>query len=193
MLNYPIMIRIFKPTNIAVIGLALMTLSGCTKLKDDSYTTIISNKFQPTEDDLASLLGTAYSNWRFILLDWDGLWRAQELTADQQVIPARPNGWVDGGVYKRIHQHTWTSDEGIVVNTWNRTYAGITNCNRIIYQIESGMIPVTENKEAVIAELKVLRAAYYVILCDTFGNVPIVTKFDLPEGFLPEQNTRKEV
>ena len=180
-------------SNAILLGCLMLSVSGCTKLKDDSYTTIISNKFQPTDDDLASLLGTAYSNWRFILLDWDGLWRAQELSSDQQVIPARPNGWVDGGVYKRIHQHQWTADEGIVVNTWNRTFAGVTNCNRIIYQIESGMIPVQDNKEAVIAELKILRAAYYYILCDMFGNVPIVTQFDLPEGFLPEQNTRKEV
>ena len=178
---------------ILLVGCAFLSVSSCTKLKGDSYTTIISNKFQPTQDDLASLLGTAYSNWRFLLLDWDGLWRAQELSGDQEVIPARPNGWVDGGVYKRIHQHTWTADEGIVVQTWNRTFAGITNCNRIIYQIESGMIPVAENKEAVIAELKVLRAAYYAILCDAFGNVPIVTQFDLPEGFLPKQNSRKEV
>lgn len=179
--------------NALLLSISLSFISSCTKLKDESYSTIISNKFQPTEDDLASLLGTAYSNWRFVLLDWDGLWRAQELSADQEVIPARPNGWVDGGVYKRIHQHQWTSDEGIVVNTWNRTYAGITNCNRIIYQIESGMIPVENNKDAVIAELKVLRAAYYYILCDMYGNVPIVTQFDLPEGFLPEQNSRQEV
>jgi hypothetical protein len=80
-----------------------------------------------------------------------------------------------------------------VNQTWSRTYAGITNCNRIIYQIESGLIPITEGKEATLAELKVLRASYYAILCDFYGNVPIVTKFDLPSGFLPEQSTRLEV
>jgi len=177
----------------SILFIGMIIITGCTKLKDESYTAIISNQFQPTDDDIASLMGNAYSNWRFILLDWDGLWRAQELSGDQEVIPARPNGWVDGGVYKRIHQHQWTADEGIVVNTWTRTYAGITNCNRIIYQIESGLIPVGENQAAVLAELKVLRAAYYYILCDFYGNVPIVTQFDLPEGFLPSQNTRQEV
>lgn len=176
-----------------IVGLPLCSIIACTKLKDDSYTTIITDKFQPTEEDLTSLVGTAYSNWRFVLLDWDGVWRAQELSADQQVIPARPNGWVDGGIYKRIHQHEWTSDEGIVIQGWNRTYAGITNCNRLIYQIESDAIPAEDNKEAILAELKILRASYYYILCDMFGNVPIVTQFDLPEGFLPEQSSRKDV
>jgi hypothetical protein len=176
----------------------LMVLVGlftaCTDLKDKAYTSIIASQFNPTASDLASLKGAAYSNWRFILLDWDGLWRAQELTADQQVIPGRPNGWVDGGVYRRLHEHKWTAEEGVVVQTWNRTYAGITNCNRVIYQIESGIIPIVgEDKEATLAELKVLRASYYYILMDMFGNVPVVTQFDLPDGFLPDQSTRKQV
>lgn len=171
-----------------------LTVSSCTDLKDKAYTTIIASQFNPTASDLASLKGAAYSNWRFILLDWDGLWRAQELTADQQVIPGRPNGWVDGGVYRRLHEHRWTAEEGVVRQTWARTYAGITNCNRVIYQIESGLIPmVGDDKASTLAELKVLRASYYYILVDMFGNVPIVTQFDLPNGFLPEQSTRTEV
>jgi hypothetical protein len=31
------------------------------------------------------------------------------------------------------------------------------------------------------------------MLCDIYGNVPIVDRFDVPSGFLPKQNTRKEV
>lgn len=173
--------------------MAITLLSACTKLKDTPYTTIISTKFDPTKDDIAALVGAGYSQWRFILLDWNGLWRAQEVTSDQLVIPKRPWGWFDDGVYQRLHKHTWTTDDDVINQTWSRTYAGITNCNRIIYQIESGLIPITEEKEATLAELKALRASYYAILCDFYGNVPIVTQFDLPSGFLPEQNTRKEV
>jgi hypothetical protein len=175
------------------VFLAVITISACTKLKDKPYTAIISTEFNPTKSDLAALVGAGYSQWRFILLDWNGLWRAQEVTGDQLVIPKRPWGWFDDGVYQRLHKHTWTTDDDVVNQTWSRTYAGITNCNRIIYQIESGLIPITEGKEATLAELKVLRASYYAILCDFYGNVPIVTKFDLPSGFLPEQSTRQEV
>jgi hypothetical protein len=173
--------------------ISALSLSACTKLKDEPYTAIISTKFNPTKDDIAALVGAGYSQWRFILLDWNGLWRAQEVTSDQLVIPKRPWGWFDDGVYQRLHKHTWTTDDDVINQTWTRTYAGITNCNRILYQIESGLIPITDGKEAVVAELKVLRASYYAILCDFYGNVPIVTRFDLPIGFLPEQNSRQEV
>lgn len=179
---------------VIILLFSIAFIPACTKLKDDPYTTIISTRFDPTKDDLAALVGAGYSQWRFILLDWNGLWRAQEITGDQIVIPKRPWGWFDDGVYQRLHKHTWTTDDEVVRNTWSRTYAGITNCNRIIFQIESGLIPVSaEDKNATLAELKVLRASYYAILCDFFGNVPIVTQFDLPQGFLPDQNTRKEV
>lgn len=172
---------------------ALLLGTSCTDLKDESFDRIIAQQFTPTSSDVASLVGAAYTNWRDVLQQWNGLFRTQEISGDQLVIPARPNGWVDGGVYRRIHDHKWTADDEIAINNWNRSYAGIANCNRLIYQIESGSIPFTEGKEAVIAELKVLRASYYYVLCDLFGNVPIITQFDLPAGFIPKQSTRKEV
>ena len=178
-----------------ILSAALLSImaGGCTKLKDTSYNQIIASQFDPTGDDLNSLVGSAYVNWRQLLLHWNGVHRAQENSADQVVTPARPNGWVDGGIFRRIHEHKWTPDDDVVLNCWTRTFAGITNCNRIIYQIESGGIPLSQGKENVIAELRVLRASYYYVLCDLYGNVPIVTDFDVPDGFLPEQNTRKEV
>jgi hypothetical protein len=165
----------------------LMAFSiSCTDLEDQNYDSIIVSDFTPTAEDLAALAGSAYVNWRAVLLEWNGLYRANEVSGDQMLTPARPNGWVDGGVYRRIHEHKWTSDDDISVNTWSRTYSGITNCNRVIYQIESGQIPVKEeDKISLIAEMKLLRASYYWVLCDFFGNVPIVDRFNVPEGYLP--------
>lgn len=174
-------------------AVAATCILSCTKLKDTNYNSIIASQFNPSGDDLNSLVGSAYGNWRLLLLNWNGVHRAQENTADQVVTPARPNGWVDGGIYRRLHEHKWTADDDVVRPCWERTYAGITNCNRIIYQIESGGIPMTEGKENVLAELKVLRASYYYVLVDLYGNVPIVTDFNVPAGFLPEQSTRKQV
>lgn len=182
-------------TKIILYGFVLMLFAGtsCTQLEDQSYRDIIADQFQPTGDDLSALLGSAYVPWRQTFLLWNGVARAQMLPADEDVIPARPNGWVDGGIYKRMHEHKWTSEEDICIQPWERTYVGVNACNRVLYQIESGAINIPENQESVIAELKVLRASYYYILVDLFGNVPLVTQFDVPDGFLPTQTPRKEV
>ncbi|MFT3738794.1 MAG: RagB/SusD family nutrient uptake outer membrane protein [Breznakibacter sp.] len=177
----------------ALLITAMSFTQGCTELYHDSYNEILVDQFNPSEKDVPAIIGNAYGSWRELLLYWNGYWRANEVGADQIVIPARPNGWVDGGIYRRIHEHTWTVDEDIVYQTWDRTYYGIATCNRILYQIESGFIPVGDLKEPVIAELRTLRASYYYVLCDLYGNVPIVTDFDVPEGYLPGQNSRLEV
>lgn len=179
---------------IIAFTIILSVFSACTKLKDTSYNQIISGEFTPTSSELPALAGAAYVDWRGLLLQWNTVYRAQEVTADEMLTPARPNGWVDGGVYRRLHEHKWTTDDDVVINVWTRAYQGITNCNRIIYQVQSGAIPVASKDTAsLVAEMKLLRASYYWMLCDIYGNVPIVDRFDVPAGYLPVQNTRKEV
>jgi len=183
-----------KFTYKGIVLLFLIATVSCTKLEDTNYNTIVADEFTPTSDDVAALISSAYVDWRNTLLLWNGIWRSQELTGDEVVIPARPNGWVDGGIYKRLHQHTWTPDHDAVEQGWSRTYNGITNCNKIIYQTESGYIPMDEEqKTAALAEVKVLRASYYYLLMDLYGNVPLDTDFDVPEGYLPEQKSRQEI
>lgn len=189
--------KIFKKSSM-LAGAALFTFSfslftSCTKLDETSYNSIIADGFQPKNDDLGSLLASAYVPWRKTFLLWNGVARAQMLSADQDVIPARPNGWVDGGIYKRMHQHKWTSEDDIPLQSWVRTYDGINSCNRVLYQIESGQINLGDKQATFVSELKVLRASYYYILVDLFGNVPIITRFDVEEGFLPDQSKRKDV
>ena len=83
---------------IGLLALLMTIGSSCTELEDESFNRIIDSQFTPTEQDLAALAGSAYVNWRTILLDWNGLYRANEVSGDQMLTPARPNGWVDGGV-----------------------------------------------------------------------------------------------
>ncbi len=174
----------------------LCGLYSCTKLDDKDHATIVASQFTPGPGDVAALVGVPYTNWRTLELgrSANAIWRTNEISADETVIPKRPNGWVDGGVYQRMHYHKWTADEDNCYQIWTNAYAGITNCNRLLYQIDDGLIPVTAStKTQIEAELKVLRASFYYALIDFFGNVPIITKFDVPAGFLPTQSTRAQV
>lgn len=186
--------HINKIYSIGLLGLLLAGSSACTNLLDDSYGQVVSENYAPkTEEEVSYLVNAAYIPWRETLLQWNGVVRSQELSADQDVIPARLGiGWVDGYIYKRWHEHTWTTEDDGVLQGWERTYNGINTCNRILSQIEERVITVDEaTREPLIAELKVLRASYYYILVDLYGNVPIVT--DFKDSSLPKQSTRKEV
>jgi hypothetical protein len=171
-----------------------LAITSCTKLDNQSYNEILTNGYNPTSEDIGAITAAGYEGWRKTLLFWNGYWRVQENSGDEVVTPPRPNGWVDGGIYQRMHWHSWTADDDISYETWARAFSAISDCNRIIYQIQSGFLPLKDAaKDATIAELRTLRASYYYILCDVYGNVPIVTDFDVPAGYLPPYNTRKEV
>ena len=175
-------------------GSAMLTNTSCTEMIDDSYTQVVSEKYTPKNDaDISYLVNAAYIPWRQTMLLWNGVVRSQELCADQDVIPARLGiGWVDGYIYKRWHQHTWTTEDDGVLQGWERTFEGINTCNRLLSQIDDDVINLEgDARTELISELKVLRASYYYLLCDLYGNVPVVTDFKATE--LPMQSTRSEV
>ena len=163
------------------------SLNSCMELDDSVYTTIVSDKYHYTEKDMVAILGNAYTPWRSVVIG--AINETQTISTDETMIPVHPWGW--NGTTINMHLHTWTSETGEAVNRWGDLYTGINNANQVIYQIESGLLPVTEGKDNYLAELKAVRASYYYMLCDYYGNVPYLTRFDVPQGFLPEQISRK--
>ncbi len=184
--------------NIKTLLLSVMAcflVQACTELEDTSYTDIVSTQFVSTSKDIGALLGTAYSDWRAVYnSDNRAYFTIQEETADALARARKPYGFYDGGIHQLLHLHTWTSEDLAYRNVWTSAYGGVTSCNRLLYQIESGLIPLDETiKHAVLSEIRVLRASFYYVLVDIFGNVPLVTDYDVEPGFLPQQNSRLEV
>jgi starch-binding outer membrane protein, SusD/RagB family len=164
---------------------------SCTKLDEEVFSEVIEDNFVPIEKDVPAIIAPVYTVLRPMMAGWQGYFDLEEESADQIITPARPNGWYDGGTYRRMHEHAWTPTQGQPNGLWSRCYTGINTANRVIYQIESGGLPITTGKENVLAELKTARAFYYFLLCDNHGNVPIVTDFKATG--LPTQSTRKQV
>jgi starch-binding outer membrane protein, SusD/RagB family len=171
---------------------ALLGTVGCTDLTETPYEEITEANFNPTAADVAALMGPVYTPNRAIWMSWYGWVDWQEETADAMVSPVRPNGWDDGGIYYANHQHRWSaSSPGMPNSLWGNAFSGINAANRVLYQIESGTLPMAAAlKDSTIAELKSQRAFYYWLLMDNFGNIPIQTDFLSTE--LPEQRTRKQ-
>ena len=187
------MTRIFGRGLPALVAVGLALGSGaCTDLTETPYTEITEANFNPTASDLAALMAPAYTPLRSVWMGWYGNLDFQEETADAFITPVRPNGWYDGGTYIRLHEHRWDAGQGQPSSLWGRAFSGINAANRVIYQIESEVIPVEEAVQTpLLAELKALRAYYYYLLLDGFGNVPIVTDFTSEE--VPQQSNRQEV
>src|SRR5690606_21806803 len=176
----------------ALIVMLFAGFNACTNLDEEVYSEVLERNFQPTERDLPYILAPVYAPFRTLMFGCQGYFDLQEEPADIIITPVRPTGWDDGGTYRRMHQHTWTSEQWQPTNTWNQAYSAISRANRVIMQIEDGALPLPEEVgQAAIAELRAARALAYYLLLDNHGNVPIVT--DYRDASLPEQRTRQEV
>jgi hypothetical protein len=179
---------------------ALVIFGGsysCTDLDEEVYDLLTEEKFYEnfTDEDLVAALGSVYSDMRGLMagfrlhLNGCWLWTGEEVS-DLWFTPKRGGAWYDGGIYYRLNEHVWAIDHEHFVGCWRSFYQGINTCNRLIYQFSGQEF---DDRESVMAEIKTARAFWYYHLVDFFGNVPLVTQYDVPDGYLPTTNTRQEV
>lgn len=171
-------------------GMGLL-LSCSNDMDEKVYSKITEQTYRYTKDDFTPSVASVYSYMRSFTDHW-GYFAAQEVTADAIVMPPNASGWDDGGVYRRMHYQTWNSEQDHVKNIWSVFYQGALLCNKVIEQIETGILPAPSEAEkmAGLAELRAMRAFYYWLICDNFGDAPLITTSSME---LPVKNTRKEI
>jgi len=150
-----------------------LILAGCTKLEEELFGKIPGDKFPENEQQIANLSVEAYSRLRE-LGDNHGWWfLAQELSADGLAAPTRGADWDDGGKWTNLHRHLWSNDDEPVNKMWSTYQGGVTMCNQILDMLRA--LPKGDAIEAKIKEVEVLRAFYYYLLIDNYGDVPYLT------------------
>ncbi len=188
--------RYFKATAALLLaGTLLLAAGACTDLEEEVFDQITEENFAPTEADLGSLLAPVYDQGLDdLFMGWYGMVDvAGEEPGDVLVTPERVNGWYDGGVYVRQHQHQWDTGSWTFRHSYQNAYQVVNGANRVIYQIESGVAPIENEttKTRILSELRALRAFAYWLLLDHFRNVPIVTDFTAED--LPTQSNAQQV
>ncbi len=171
-----------------LIGLA----AGCSKdLEEKVYSSITEQSYEYGNKDFDAVIAAVYPPMRGVF-SHSAFWTAQEVSADAIVSPPTATGWYDGGQYMRFHYHNWNSEQSNVNDFWSWMYRGVLLANNAIDQIEKDKVPAAspEQKENGLMELRAARAYYYWLICDNFGDAPLVTTVTTE---LPEKSTRKEI
>ncbi len=153
---------------------------GCTNLDEDLYESVPADQYPENESQIASLAVDAYSKLKD-LIDDNGYWfLTQEISSDGFCAPTRDTDWDDGGKWRVLHQHTWSNDVDAVNNMWSNLYDGVTRCNQILDRMAD--FTQTDDVKKIMAEVETMRAFYYYLLMDNYGDVPYITSVkDAPE------------
>jgi len=189
------MFRSFFAGKILLVGSVIICFNiSCTDLEEELFSEVTPGDFFKTDEQYATAIATAYTRLGPFAVDSDA-YSLQEISTDEMVVPTRGADWDDGGDWRRLALHSWTSEDGKLNSAWNFGYQGAITCNRLVYQFEE-LVKMgdlkPEDAENFIAELIVLRCFFYWYLLDTFGNVPYVTDFANADPE-PHPVTRKEL
>jgi hypothetical protein len=162
------------------LGFASVVLAGsigvsCTKLDQKIYTPATDQNFWKTSDQIAAGIAPAYQALTNIP---DGnVDQLNELSGGEIIVPTRGNDWYDNGNWQALWLHTWKPDLGPIDGAWSDIFNGIGKANFTL-SVVNALPQKPSNIDAINAELKVLRAYYYYLALDMFGNVPLVTDFN---------------
>lgn len=124
-------------------------------------------------------------------------WSAQETTTDEAKCAWKDDAWV-----RALNTDTWSEAQNdATYAVYVRTLQGITFVNEYLRQTEPALLAsrgvsddLAKKIEGYRAEARFLRAYFYWMAMDTFGDVPFTTEKDaLGMDFRPKQKPRKEV
>ncbi|WP_029905453.1 RagB/SusD family nutrient uptake outer membrane protein [Prevotella sp. 10(H)] len=152
--------------------------------EDEAYKTpelVYTNTVASLYNDIRNLATTA-------------TWDLSELSSDEAMIPTRGSDWDDGGIFRALHNHSWTPALNFLYDSWQERYVAIGKCNQSLQIVENAKKnnPTAAFYDTYIAEIRAIRALNYFYLLDQFGRIPISTKVDVPVNEI-KQSKRSEV
>ena len=171
-----------------VVLIASFNFQGCTNLDEEVFDKLPVDQFGNNDKEVNSLIFPIYSSLKDI---WNvNFFILSECSGDMAIVPTRKGGdYWSSGIYKEFRYHTWTLGNSTINDSYSTAYGGITLCNKIYTMINDN--PALSNKEKILAEIRGVRAFWYYLLLDYYGNVPIVT--DFKDTSLPTTKSRAEV
>ena len=169
-----------------LIIITFLSFNSCTKLDQKDFSSIPPNSLGGGSGGVDAVFGDAVGGAYGKLRDFvgnDQWWGVNEACTDECLVPTRGNDWGDGDKWKDLWFHNFRPSNGdFFTSIWEKSFAGVAACNNVMGDLNkaSGPYSTLGTAPSVItlaqakAEVRALRAFYYFVLMNDFGNVPII-------------------
>lgn len=161
---------------IGILGISLLLNWSCTDLKEEILDESLTSTGEA--EAVSGIVAPAYAPLpqAFRHTRYYGL---QLISSDEAILPPRGanQDWYDNGKYVELHQHTFTTSNGVIGDTWSYIMLLLS---RTVTAIDV-LTPLSETDsqaEAALYEMRALKAYYSMLTLDLWG---IVFKKDSSE------------
>ncbi len=161
----------------SALVLSLLTLWSCEGILDKEPIAILdAGSFFQSEADAVQAINAAYSPLLFNNKNNNFYWAFAEITGDAAI----PGGDGSRPGIVELEAFTYTPRTEEFNDFWKLQYKGITQCNLVLGNIEKVSMPEA-NRKRISGEALFLRAYYYFLLTQVFGEVPLYVKITPPD------------
>lgn len=150
----------------AILTLAIVAMSGCTKLNEKLKGTLTSSQVTSALGSTGTglLLSSAYADLSSTVFNPNDIFTLEEVTTDECIIPARGGDWDDNGTHRALFQHKWDANLASLLSAYN-------DLNKINFDA-TNVLGFNPSKSQA-AEAGFLRAYSLYNLLSFFGQYPI--------------------
>ena len=171
---------------ILIILFAVATVS-CTDLEITPNSQLTDQSSFKSKTEFLNGLAGVYTTLSY----WSEVVYKPGSSTDEMVFPARGGDWK--GDLQPMYLHTWTSTNGEIAGVYSGLSKMIAVSNTFIDMIDASSYKDDNEVKVMKGEARFIRAFGYFLMCDYFGNVPLVTTSAYDPKNLPKQAKRADI
>ena len=142
-------------------------LTSCTDLEVEPTDSLLDDGFTgiQTAEAASSQITAMYNDVNGYFGTQANLYALNEVTTDALLVPTRGSDWGDNGIWRQLHQHSWTPEHSYILGVWNEWNG-----------LQLSASEVLDSRSASSSEAQghasFLRALSMFVILDNFGQVP---------------------
>ncbi|MBX6361597.1 MAG: RagB/SusD family nutrient uptake outer membrane protein [Acidobacterium ailaaui] len=179
-------------TSIARLALLTPIISGCKKvLIEPVLGSYQSNNFFTNDQNAVLAINAAYTPLTFTDASSNAIWVLGDVASDDAIKGGLPGDQAD---FELVDQFNINPSNSAIEAVWKRFYDGVFRCNVVLDGLPPNNSLVSLNvKNSCIGQAKFLRAYYYFVLTNCFGDIPLHLTVGTPEEQQIPASPREQV
>lgn len=172
-----------------IFVLLLFVLGGCKKfITKEIVGEYPETQFYQTQAQAVLALNAAYHPLTFTNANSNRLWVFGDVASDDAEKGGDPGDQADIDL---IDQFNITPINGNLEAMWGLLYEGVTRCNIVLKKVP-GISMDEQLKSGILGEAQFLRANYYFMLVNIFGDVPVILEpLNADQLQIPQSTTQQ--